>query len=455
MNQLGSLSEQARLARRKAPQCIGGRWLSVSESESYVLAFDHDDFQAMLADAFFSTPDDASQLVAATTCPHDELKLDAIKAHKEKITKYRRDVKAAATHMLFFATLKLSHAAKGPFDHLLCFLQSRLVDPTTTSHLSLLVSGKASEIAQEFETAMLDDTWADVARTMGTVDNKFWTGLVSAFCCGAAQYNFRILDLLTEWPWLWMLFADSPPEVACDTRQRLSSDLLRFDLSKLDVTTAKICTIFKSELSACAQSGTLDSGLHSIILQWRVKARCDIQLIESANSVITRMTGLSKCLEQPLMSTRFTIKKELAEHGVARRGCVAAQGAIAAVHNVVQSHVGSPAFKALMDCPTRFLDLGQEKQPMPLHGPPLAERIAGAPRIAQRPLWDEASCPWRSCGLLAPDRISHSVLQRSLPASLRWARAWSAGVADVCFWLLDPGIVPGYQCMPGAGATAF
>ena len=102
VNRWGSLSEQARLARRKAPQCIGGRWLSVSESESYVLAFDHDDFQAMLADAFFSTPDDASQLVAATTCPHDELKLDAIKAHKEKITKYRRDVKAAATHMLFF-----------------------------------------------------------------------------------------------------------------------------------------------------------------------------------------------------------------------------------------------------------------------------------------------------------------------------------------------------------------
>ena len=139
--------------------------MSVSASETYILQFNHDDFLHILADAFGSI--DAAPEAAPTSSDagRDELKLDAIKAYTEKMGKYRRDVRTATSNSLFFHALKISHAAKAPFDHMLCFLQSRLKEPATTSHLSLLVGGKASELAKEFEDGLSDLKWADVAAT--------------------------------------------------------------------------------------------------------------------------------------------------------------------------------------------------------------------------------------------------------------------------------------------------
>ena len=63
--------------------------------------------------------------------------------------------------------------------------------------MSLLVGGKVSEIAREFEDGISDIKWADVGR--GTsLRNTFWTGLVSLYCCGAAQFHFRIVELLSD-----------------------------------------------------------------------------------------------------------------------------------------------------------------------------------------------------------------------------------------------------------------
>ena len=236
-------------------------------------------------------------------------------------------------------------------------------------------------------------------------------------------------------------------------------------MSKLDVTTAKIRTLFHLELSRCSQTGILDSNLYQLILQWRVKARCDIQLIESCNSVLTRMTSLSKRLEQPLVSARFTIKKELAEHRAAGSGALATQGAIAAVHNVVESYVGGSLFQALTNDPHRFLDMGKAKQALPIQGHiilPLADRLApqaagdvdGSARLFYA---DSADCPWRDCGLLAPERISRSLLESSAAACLQWSRNWPLSLADRCFWLLDPGVEPAPRspCLPADGTTAY
>ncbi len=89
--------------------------------------------------------------------PHDEIRINEIKAHKEKETRWRREIKRPVSRHEFYMMMDVSHRSKQPLDHLLNFFQGQC-----DRHLFTLVTSKATEIATEFETILQDAHWQDV-----------------------------------------------------------------------------------------------------------------------------------------------------------------------------------------------------------------------------------------------------------------------------------------------------
>ena len=152
--------EKSKHWQRKVPVCVGGRWLSVTTSEQFLLSLEWYEFRLLLSDCFFDNfslplfhdhsadgPEGdgplgfappladapAEPAAPAPSAPargvRDDVSFDEMAAFHEKDTRYRRDVRKATSLREFWTMLKLSNRTKRGIDYLLCFLQSKLSNP--------------------------------------------------------------------------------------------------------------------------------------------------------------------------------------------------------------------------------------------------------------------------------------------------------------------------------------
>ena len=82
---------------------------------------------------------------------------------------------------------------------------------------------------------------------------------------------------------------------------------------QLDVTTVKLRKCFAAELTHASLAGTLDHHVHTVVDEWAQRVGVSVQPVEGGNSKITKMTGLSNRIEDPLLCARFTTQKKLLE----------------------------------------------------------------------------------------------------------------------------------------------
>ena len=108
-----------------------------------------------------------------------------------------------------------------------------------------------------------------------------------------------------------MVFLVAEPQVPCRLRRVYGRLLVCARYSDLDINTAKFRVLFWHQWLVTMRIGTLSKEIWSILQMWKADLPPDMQLVEGANSVITRMGVLSPNIGDVLLSSRHTAKHEL------------------------------------------------------------------------------------------------------------------------------------------------
>ena len=225
-------SPQAKAASKKPTQCVTGKWGYLTNVETHYLQFTEADLRQINSDAFFFNylEEDAkaeaverAEGARAARLPHDDIRIDEIKAHKEKESRFRREARAAVSKHEFHLMMRVSHKATLPLDHLLNFFQSNDYE----RHLFTLVTTKSSQLLTEFETILLDPQWIEECHEDNLVNifpDQAYCMIVSMVCCGAAEYDARVVKAIaTQFPFLLLFMVLNPPDVFCVHRKRVSA----------------------------------------------------------------------------------------------------------------------------------------------------------------------------------------------------------------------------------------
>ena len=129
--------------------------------------------------------------------------------------------------------------------------------------------------------------------------------------------------------------------------------------SELDTTTAKLFHAMPHVFEQGARDGTIQLPEWTVLQQWRAKCKCDAQIVESANSILTKMTDLAPRIDQQLLASRFTQKHELNSRGGGGEAVRAVLADIVPLHN---GHV----YKAFCSDYSRWTDVKGVHAPVPL-----------------------------------------------------------------------------------------
>ena len=320
-------AEIARLQKCIAPKAFAGRWCQVNMAAKKYLSWGEDNVRSVVEVVFVkkSKPEPQAKRHRSTG-PGDEDKIQEIQAYHEKLGRWTSAAWACVTEPLFWVVMDMWQAACEPFLHLLLSLQQntatllRKHGPRTTT-MSLLVTGKAESIFNEYSGVLDDDRWRSKISSCllqkgiedGDLVERLHCVVVSLTYTGIVEYAFRILRKTKTWPLQLMFFCHELPTVACPLRKATAAALLDEDVERLDSMSAKVRQCFRREIRQCSQDGCLDPRCWRAIEQWKSEVPSDMQRNESGNSVITHITKTAPGIENMLLSARFTVKQELAQ----------------------------------------------------------------------------------------------------------------------------------------------
>ena len=448
----GVRSHVAKLTKRKSPLCSSSRWDSLHNVEKYFLALDVEHIRSLISDVLFHDAPEQQVHDGGARVPVDDIAIDQTKHYKDQLTRWRGDVHVAIWKHDFWVMMRINHRACEPLSRFLHVLEQTVssLEPNTT-HLSKLVCGKNAEIAAMFPDVLRDPSWHTEALHVEHIfPDQMYLCLVTLVCLAAAEHHNRITTLLEELPIALFWLPEHPADIHCEQRQRVCTMVMQRQWSELDATTAKLFHAMPYVFEQGARDGTIQLPEWTLLQQWRAKCKCDAQIVESANSILVKMTGLAPRIDQQLLASRFTQKHELNSRG----------GGIAAVHAVLADtlplHNGDD-YKALCDDYSRWTDVKGVHAPVPLTDvdgvrarQPL-QHISTPCRRVGVPAID--AVPWAGCGLFLPNAVGMSMhtLRSAAQPALRWARAWDFKLADKCFWVACDDDVS----YPSAGASCF
>ena len=325
----GSQVADADHAKKKSPQCCATRWGSVHNVEKYFLAFSSEHVcKRILSDAYFNNmpEEDAEPAHAIADAEHrgknmrapiDDIALDAMDAHKQKQTRWKRDVRKATESSEFWLMMRISHKSLGPLAHFLHILQPKVPDPESTPLIALVCGGKSDEIMHEFESVLADPVWEqqEVPFLHRITPAHLYGTVVTLVCLGAAEYHSRVHSITSHLPLQLFWLPHSGPRTYCAERQRVCKHVLTCDIDQLDVTTAKLKHAMLASFQEGAQHGMMSVEDHALLVEWRKRVRESAQIVESANSVITHMTKTANRMDHPLLASRFTQKQAILSRG--------------------------------------------------------------------------------------------------------------------------------------------
>ena len=446
-------------AKTKAPTCCASRWGSVHNVEKYFLGFSSELVcKHILSDAYFQNmSDDVEPHLAIQDvdgpprqhlrAPTDEISLDAMKAHKQKQTKWKHDVQKGTETCEFWLMMRISNLAMGPLAHFLFFLQKH---SDSTPLISLVCGGKSDEIMREFETVLTNqEVWDIELPFLDCITPAQLYGTVATLVCvGAAEYDSRVHSLISDLPLQLFWLVHCEPRTYCGQRQRVCKLVMQGNPDQLDVTTAKLKVLMPASFREGAENGKISVEDHALLVEWRKRVRESAQIVESANSVISYITKTARTIEQPLLAARFTQKQCILSHGNNTP-------AVLALANEVTTTYCTKQYQAIVGYSDRWLDLKDTHHPMELRPLCDAPQALQAGQASPAPERGDADIPLRRCGLFRPRNlppgVSLAALEASAVAALRWSAAWCIDVATKCLWITKGATLE----YPAAGDVAF
>ena len=87
--------------------------------------------------------------------PIEDDKIDQLKVYQEKLSRWKHGTFIGTKTYEFWVLMRMSKAAKEPLQHLLHFLEKDVLDARGSTHLSLLVCGKANDMLLELMLCLM------------------------------------------------------------------------------------------------------------------------------------------------------------------------------------------------------------------------------------------------------------------------------------------------------------
>jgi hypothetical protein len=241
-------------AKAKPPQCISGRWGSISKAEKRLLDIGQSMFVPVLAVSLackkgkaFANPNtnpclqlvdavgihlselrgagahvDATHLagviadetqdqeqedkiVSAAGPDLDTMRIEAQTLHKAKMGRWARESLQAVCDGLLWLMMRISSVARAPHDHLLFYLQSTLTEEQLDidgGHVARLQAGRAIEIYEGFSKSITETDWLSIVANNVSIHSaklflpRLHEAILDLILLSAATFHRRILEPL-------------------------------------------------------------------------------------------------------------------------------------------------------------------------------------------------------------------------------------------------------------------
>ena len=174
-----------------------------------------------------------------------------------------------------------------------------------------------SEIQSECSDLLNKERWSDVIDAtavdglafahVAELDNV----VVMMLCHSAAEYDIRFGSLSGRYPCRLLLLVKSRPDVKCEIRRSICTELLEHDPEQLEPSTLKITIILAKQLQDGKSTGMLHQKIfdtvHGLARHWR---GCT-QDIEGVNNMLKSLINRAPAISLQLASARLAIGKSL------------------------------------------------------------------------------------------------------------------------------------------------
>ena len=127
----------------------------------------------------------------------------------------------------------------------------------------------------------------------------------------ASQYERRIHQATSAYPFKILLLVKSRPTKPCRIRQQIASEILRSDDKKLHHVPRKMKHLYGPDLAVAVESGTLGFRLACALMEIRRVWKSDVRDCERINKLLTCISERCPNANLELLSARATIKHHL------------------------------------------------------------------------------------------------------------------------------------------------
>ena len=379
----GPASAERHVARLP-PKCVAARWLSVGESEKYMIELEELAPPVICAVLQGCAKGDAVQ--SATVDAKSELAIEDLKSYKLKLGRWRKDVLSTIVDKLFWTIAQINYSAKSPIDRFQAFCQKTIPEKdaiTKGYHLRQLTCGRAKQVITDIETQLADNNkqWC----TLFALHEEKQTFLVhmaaSLLLLYEAAFIRRVFLLLMTYPWRMMLMLQAEPERDCATRRQIADEVLAMrstgwpdenvhaDATVLDPTTVKIAFAYEDALITSRDQGVLADDLRMLLCEIDSTTRIHVQEVESVNSLIGFLSKRARNMNLDLLSSRITTKKALGQDCLRKRWSIVKSTADALSDNMLHAIERGEAPLSTKHgplCPLEDDNMMRWKAPMPI-----------------------------------------------------------------------------------------
>ena len=219
---------------------------------------------------------------ASTACtPLDEIALDSTTHYREQEQKYARQTMQTLAMPCWRTFLKLAWRTRLPWQHFLALLQTGASKyGEHCSNMSVLCTGKASDIAAEFEAPLYDGWW----RTAGESPSVevLLMSTVTLVLVNHAEFERRVVHPCLSFPFaLLCLCPEESPALRQSTARKLIAS------KQLDSSTLKILKNHEAAIRSIAENGeSSPARMCSSVRALRAGLVADTQEVESANKTV-------------------------------------------------------------------------------------------------------------------------------------------------------------------------
>ena len=275
-----------------------------------------EDVADVAADAVQDVPDGpipaAAPAALADVAGTDELAVNEIRAHNQKMGRWKRDA-TLAIHDDFFLpfVVRLMNRAREPLQLWFYWLekasQTVVLDGTERrcGPVAQMVWFKAKAVSDQLYALTYLAPWRDlVLEALPEARPAVVDSILMLTIQHHAEFERRVMRIVESWPLKLLWIARSLPHKDCERRRRICAELLNTPNSELHITAVKLKLLFKDQVVEARETGRCALALFTLVHIWSMAIPSNTQRIEGLNNMVVAATKLAPSIRLPLLSSR-------------------------------------------------------------------------------------------------------------------------------------------------------